>query len=68
MDNVNFVRGMLANHAMDELWNKTRKLYNTFGFDGAAMYLEMQMQFLNEINEINEIEESRGGEDYGDKL
>jgi len=63
MDNVNFVRGMLANHAMDELWNKTRKLYDTFGLDGAILYLETQKKFLNEIHELESV-----GEDFGNEL
>jgi len=60
MDNVNFVRGMLANHAMDELWNKTRKLADIYGIDGAILYLNAQIQFLRDVRDAQENEEGEG--------
>lgn len=62
-DDIYVVRGMLANNAMDKLWDKTRKLYDTFGLDGAILYLETQKKFLNEIHELESV-----GEDFGNEL
>ena len=64
--NENFadVRNMLANLAMEELWNETRKLIDRFGFAGAELYLRAQYQAVSNLRELGEMED----DDNGDEL
>ena len=63
-DDIYIVRNMVANQAMIELDNETRKLANKYGIYGAELYLKTQMKFLRQMREREEKE----GEDFGDEL
>lgn len=45
------VRNLLANLAMDELWNETRKLCDRFGYNGAEIYLKAQLRAVNDLQD-----------------
>ena len=61
MDNVLIVREIVANHAMTELWDETRKLADKFGYEGAIMLLQAQIKFLRDVRNL--IEDKSEGED-----
>ena len=61
MNNLLCVRDMLANHAMTELWDETRKLADKFGYEGAIMLLQAQIKFLRDVRNL--IEDESEGED-----
>ena len=39
MDNMLRFRDMVANNAVAEIWDETRKLADVYGIDGAILYL-----------------------------
>lgn len=45
------LRGMCANHAMVAILDKTRKLVDTFGIDGANDYLKWQLYLIDGIRD-----------------
>lgn len=63
-DDMYIVRNMVANHAMIELDNETRKLFDKYGFDGAQAYLSWQMHLLRQMCD----DEKKEGDDFGDEL
>lgn len=59
------LRGAFANCALAELYNKTRKLYETYSFEVAEIYLQTQLNFLRDMREVDEmIEKDFGGDEY----
>lgn len=64
--NENFadVRNMLANLAMEELWNETRKLIDKCGgFEGAEIYLRAQYQAVSNLRSLAEKEDDEIGDE-----
>ena len=59
------VRGMLANHAISEVWSKARELIDEFGVNGAEDYLLAQLQF---VRDVRKAKLTNGGDDFGDEL
>ena len=63
--NKNFadVRNMLANLAMEELWNETRKLIDKYGYDGAEDILQAQFHILYDMRELEEKDDDLIGDE-----
>lgn len=58
---LSLARGMFANHGMGEIVTKTRELIDCYGYTGAEIYLQAQIQMLHVMSE-----EEKEGEDFGD--
>lgn len=55
-------RGMLANHAMEELYCATQEIIDKHGVDGAEIYLQAQLQFVRDVRD------EKAGDEFGDDL
>jgi len=65
-EKILILRGAFANHEMTELYSKTRKLYETYSFEVAEIYLQTQLNFLRDLREVDKmIEKDFGGDENG---
>lgn len=52
------IRNMLANHAMLDVAKKTRGLFETYGYDGAKLFLQTQIKGLEKLRGLDDEETS----------
>lgn len=52
------IRNMLANHAMLDVAKKTRGLFETYGYDGAKLFLQTQIKGLENLRGLDDEETS----------